>query len=99
MSRRGMRSASRFKDPLNLTRCFKFSLTTEGKSNRIFISGAPYFSRNQSFIGRAVSLGKMLHSLRARVRAFLPDAKANTAMMFGLSLVPILVATGAGIDF
>jgi hypothetical protein len=38
----------------------------------------------------------MLHSLRARVRAFLPDAKANTAMMFGLSLVPILVATGAG---
>ncbi len=34
-----------------------------------------------------------------RLRAFLPDAKANTAMMFGLSLVPILVATGAGIDF
>lgn len=35
----------------------------------------------------------------ARMRGFLRDTRANTAMMFGLSLVPILIATGAGIDF
>jgi hypothetical protein len=35
----------------------------------------------------------------ACLRRFLPDTRANTAMMFGLSLVPILIATGAGIDF
>ena len=45
-----------------------------------------------------MTLGKFLRSLRAHVRAFLPNAKANIAMI-GLSLVPILVATGAGIDF
>jgi hypothetical protein len=46
-----------------------------------------------------VTVGNFLHSLQQRLRAFLPDRKANTAMMFGLSLVPVLVATGAGVDF
>ena len=57
-----------------------------------------------------MTVGNLLHSLQqraknmvqvplARLRAFLPDTRANTAMMFGLSLVPILIATGAGIDF
>jgi len=41
----------------------------------------------------------MLAFLVPKARAFRRDRKANVAMMFGLSLVPILVATGAGIDF
>ena len=46
-----------------------------------------------------MTVGNFLHSLMMRARAFLPDTRANIAMMFGLSLVPILVATGVGIDF
>jgi Flp pilus assembly protein TadG len=41
----------------------------------------------------------MLAFLAGKSRALLRDRKANVAMMFGLSLVPMLVATGAGIDF
>ncbi len=36
---------------------------------------------------------------RSLLRRFASDRRANVAMMFGLSLVPILIATGAGIDF
>ena len=36
---------------------------------------------------------------RSLLRRFGADRRANVAMMFGLSLVPILIATGAGIDF
>ena len=46
-----------------------------------------------------MTIGNFLHSLQQRILAFLPDKRANTAMMFGLSLVPLLVATGAGVDF
>lgn len=53
----------------------------------------------QKLPGPIVTVGNFLHSLLKRARAFLPDTRANTAMMFGLSLVPVLVATGAGIDF
>ncbi len=41
----------------------------------------------------------MFASLAAKARALLGDRKANVAMMFGLSLVPMMVATSAGIDF
>ena len=44
-------------------------------------------------------LASIFASLTGKARALLSDRKANVAMMFGLSLVPILVATGAGIDF
>jgi len=46
-----------------------------------------------------VSLSSIWTILAGRARAFLPDTKANTAMMFGLALVPILIATGAAIDY
>jgi Flp pilus assembly protein TadG len=44
-------------------------------------------------------LASMIAFLAATARVFRRDRRANVAMMFGLSLVPILVATGAGIDF
>ena len=44
-------------------------------------------------------LASIFASLTGKARALLRDRKANVAMMFGLSLVPILVASGAGIDF
>jgi len=36
---------------------------------------------------------------RSLLRRFARDRRANVAMMFGLSLVPLLVAAGAGVDF
>lgn len=48
-------------------------------------------------------IGSVFHSLRFQAKSllcgFLQDKRANVAMMFGLSLVPLLVAAGAGIDF
>jgi len=41
----------------------------------------------------------MLRALGCKALALLHDRKANVAMMFGLSLVPIMLATGAGLDF
>src|SRR6185312_15658039 len=41
----------------------------------------------------------LLAPMGKRLRAFARNRRANVAMMFGLSLVPLLVATGAGIDF
>jgi Flp pilus assembly protein TadG len=50
-----------------------------------------------------VNLGSVYHSLcvsaKAKLRRFARDNRANVAMMFGLSMVPLLIATGAGIDF
>jgi len=46
-----------------------------------------------------VRLASIFAFFPGKARALLGDRKANVAMMFGLSLVPILVATGAGIDF
>jgi hypothetical protein len=46
-----------------------------------------------------VGLSSLCAVLAAKARAFLPDRRANTAMMFGLALVPILIATGAAIDY
>jgi len=46
-----------------------------------------------------VHLASIFASVTGKARALLRDRKANVAMMFGLSLVPILVASGAGIDF
>jgi len=50
-------------------------------------------------VGRSVRFLPLLSSFAVKARALLRDRKANVAMMFGLSLVPIMVATGAGIDF
>lgn len=44
-------------------------------------------------------VGSIVNFLRRKSRDFLRDRRANVAMMFGLSLVPMLVATGAGVDF
>jgi hypothetical protein len=44
-------------------------------------------------------MSSLLHSLLAKARRFSRENAANVAMMFGLSLVPMLIATGAGIDF
>ena len=49
--------------------------------------------------GRSVGLSSIAAFRAGRARAFLPDRRANTAMMFGLALVPILVATGVAIEF
>jgi hypothetical protein len=54
-----------------------------------------------------VRFGSVLHAFCAQTKAlvtgsalaFLRDKKANVAMMFGLSLVPLLMASSAGIDF
>lgn len=46
-----------------------------------------------------MGLSSLCAVLAAKARAFLPDRRANTAMMFGLALVPILIATGAAIDY
>lgn len=40
-----------------------------------------------------------LTMLAARARAFLRSRRGNVAMMFGLALVPLMVAAGAGLDF
>ncbi len=50
-------------------------------------------------MGVPVRLAFLFASITGKARALLGDRKANVAMMFGLSLVPILVATGAGVDF
>jgi len=47
-------------------------------------------------MGVALIAARLFRSL---VRRFARDRRANVAMMFGLSLVPLLVATGAGVDF
>src|SRR5258707_14210071 len=43
-------------------------------------------------------LAERFHVVRGRVRGFLSDRKANVAMIFAISLVPCLVAAGAGLD-
>lgn len=48
---------------------------------------------------RSVGSFSIAAFLAGRARAFLPDRRANTAMMFALALVPILVATGVAIEF
>jgi len=40
-----------------------------------------------------------LPRLCQRLHAFARDRRANVAMMFGLALVPIIVASGAGLDY
>lgn len=48
-------------------------------------------------------IGSVFHSLRFQakslLRSFQRDRRANVAMMFGLSAVPLLIAAGAGVDF
>jgi Flp pilus assembly protein TadG len=43
-------------------------------------------------------MDKSLHSLVVKARAFWHSRKANVAMMFGIALVPIMIAAGAGLD-
>jgi Flp pilus assembly protein TadG len=50
-------------------------------------------------IHKETSILMMLRGVRRKARALLHDRSANVAMMFGLSIVPIMLATGAGLDF
>src|ERR1700742_3432890 len=50
------------------------------------------------YSGSDFSMDKALHSLMAQSRAFWRARKANVAMMFGIALVPIMIAAGAGLD-
>ncbi len=45
-----------------------------------------------------MSIGKKIGRTVRRLRAFLANDRANVAMIFGLSLVPITLAAGAGLD-
>jgi Flp pilus assembly protein TadG len=45
-----------------------------------------------------MSLGPRLQVLRTRLRALLRNTRGNVAMIFALSLIPITIAAGAGID-
>ena len=44
-------------------------------------------------------MGKRSISLFGKLRAFARATGANVAMMFGLSLIPLAIAAGAGLDF
>ena len=45
-----------------------------------------------------MSLAETIRALRRRARAFLCNRDANVAMIFAISLVPVLIAAGAGLD-
>lgn len=44
-------------------------------------------------------MGPRLTMLAARARAFLRARRGNVAMMFGLAMVPLTIAAGAGLDY
>ena len=46
-----------------------------------------------------MSMDKTLSILNAKARAFWRSRKGNVAMMFGIALVPIMIAAGVGLDF
>ena len=45
-----------------------------------------------------MSIGSSIRTFVGRARSFLRNRDANVAMMFGLSVIPLTVAAGAGID-
>src|SRR5450755_110769 len=45
-----------------------------------------------------MSIGSKFRNILGRARAFLSNRDANVAMMFGLSLIPMTIAAGAGVD-
>jgi Flp pilus assembly protein TadG len=45
-----------------------------------------------------MSIGSKFRNILRRARAFLSNRDANVAMMFGLSLIPMTIAAGAGVD-
>src|ERR1700722_10576487 len=49
--------------------------------------------------GRLLPMNYFFLSLITKAKRFSRENAANVAMMFGLSLVPLMVATGAGVDF
>src|ERR1700761_55541 len=46
-----------------------------------------------------LTMGTRLTMLAAKARAFLRAKRGNVAMMFGLAMVPLTVAAGAGVDY
>ncbi len=44
-------------------------------------------------------MGEMMNRLLERARHFLRAERGNVAMMFGIALVPICIAAGAGLDY
>src|SRR5271154_1228065 len=56
--------------------------------------------RNSAKPGVAMmSMDKTFSLLNAKARAFWRTRKGNVAMMFGIALVPIMIAAGVGLDF
>lgn len=49
--------------------------------------------------GAMKQMRQAIHTLMSRARALLPDRRGNVAMMFALTLVPLTIAAGAGLDF
>jgi Flp pilus assembly protein TadG len=48
--------------------------------------------------GSSMSLGLIWRAFQSRTRAFARNKRANVAMIFALSLIPITIAAGAGLD-
>jgi Flp pilus assembly protein TadG len=65
------------------------------ESNGIFTPFAQYGQRNR---GRAAAMAKMMTGFVARLREFARARRGNVAMMFGLALVPLVIAGGVGLD-
>jgi Flp pilus assembly protein TadG len=66
-------------------------VTSFGKSNGFFTA----FGDD----GAMKQMRQALNTLMSRARALLPDRRGNVAMMFALTLVPISIAAGAGLDY
>ena len=47
---------------------------------------------------KSMSVSSRFHAIFRRVRAFLSNRDANVAIMFGLSLIPLVIAAGTGVD-
>src|SRR5580698_5972011 len=50
------------------------------------------------FRGMVMSLGLKWHTFYALARALTRNRRANVSMIFALTLIPITIAAGAGID-
>jgi Flp pilus assembly protein TadG len=85
-----------FVDPAcDFARCAKGWITSNSKSKSLW-HGFGRHSAMQNSGGTPMSLG---HKFIAKLRAFARARNANVAMIFGLSLIPIAIAAGAGLDF
>jgi Flp pilus assembly protein TadG len=73
----------------------KLCVTSSAESNGMFT----VFGRQWRLIDWALFMGKTIDRLLQGARRFLRSERGNVAMMFGLALVPMVIAGGVGLDY